>query len=237
MFSARYADVDPDINPELIRSKLIRAMIGQYDCLTEEEGDSEIYFLDPYGNYFFTLSDNFSKYELSTMDYIPDGACEEDISAWFRGPSFAEYCRINEPVYLPICRMIYVVPHQRGKGFQRKLIKELMAMSDKVGEGFALFADPFVLDGPGRQVNAREAFLKMLQSDLGSPDNYQYCLWKQRNSFLSYGLKNVKCNDSNFHSKEQYKSFVYVNAQAGEKERRLFEELELVFECPTFDND
>ena len=35
MFSARYADVDPDINPELIRSKLIREMIGQYDCLTE----------------------------------------------------------------------------------------------------------------------------------------------------------------------------------------------------------
>lgn len=38
MFNARYADVDPDIKPELIDSPLIREMIGQYDCFTERSG-------------------------------------------------------------------------------------------------------------------------------------------------------------------------------------------------------
>lgn len=237
MFNARYADVDPDIKPELIDSPLIREMIGQYDCFTERSGDSEIYFLDPYGNFFFTLSDNHSKYDLCTMDYIREDATEEEIEAWFKGPAFEEYCKVNTTVWLPICRCIYVVKHKRQKGYQRRLIKELMDVSDRVGQGFCIFADPFVLGGHGREVTAREAFLKMVQSELGKPEDYEYCLWKQRNAFLSYGLKNVRCNDSNFMSKEQYKSFVYVNAQAGEKERRLFEELELNYICPKFEGD
>ncbi len=237
MFSSRYADVDPDIQPELIRSKLIRKMIGHYDCLTGAEGDSEIYFVDPYGNFFFTLSDRFSRYELNMMDYINEDATDEQVRDWFDSDSYKEFCRINKTVELPICRMIYVVPHRRGQGFQRKLIDELKKVADEVGEGFCLFADPFVLEGQGREVNAREALVKMIQSDLVPPENYNYCLWKQRNAFLSYGLKNVKCNDPNFGCKEQYKSFVYVNAQAGEQERRLFQELELSYSCPMFEND
>ena len=237
MFSSRYAEVDPDIKPELIRSKLIREMIGQYDCLTENVGDSEIYFLDPYGNYFFTLSDRFSRYELSMMDYVKQDATEEEVKAWFDSEAFNQYVKINTTIELPICRMIYVVPHRRKQGYQRKLVKELMGVADRVGEGFSMFADPFVLDGMGREVNAKQAFLKMLQAGLGKPEDYHFCLWKQRNAFLSYGLKNVKCNDINFQSKEQYKSFVYVNAQASEKERQLFDELELNYICPMFEND
>jgi len=216
MFRTRRARVDPDINVERIRSRIVRNMIGQYDCFTEDERSEEIYFIDPYQKFFFSMLDSGCEFRLGFADFINEETGELD-------EEFFSTRRTD--VVLPVFRVIYTVRHHRGKGIQRQILEEIKGVADECGESFAIFADPFKLSGFGSELNASEALVKFVQNGYEPTDNWMDDLCKQRKRFLELGFINAKCADATL--TEPYQHFAYVSRNARTEERQLLESLEV----------
>lgn len=228
MFQSRYAYTDPDIDVGLIRSKIIKEMIPNYDSYIAETGDSEITLIDGYKQYFLRMLDSYSEYRLNSLDYHrPDEDYDYD------SPLQKRYRDNNHTVHLPTLRIIYVVPHHRGKGIQKRVLGELKEIADEVGESFALFTEPLILSGYGRETNAVECMAKLDQNNYEPPEDYNLQLWKQRNRMLAAGLTNVKYVNAQI--TKPYQSFVYINKNAPPEEVALFNELKVHYDCPTYD--
>jgi hypothetical protein len=225
MFNARYAHTDPDIDPERIRSRIMRGMLGQYDAYCTEPGDSEITFLDPYGSFMFAMLDTAAEYKLDIMDYMGEeyDPLSERMTTYHR-------CK---PVELPTFRLIYVVPYRRGRGLQTKILNEIKSKADELGESFAIFAGPIKLNGQGREVNILQSLQKLETHGYTEANDYHYQLYKQRKRFLDLGFKNVKYHDARLTG--PWQSFVYVHANAPEAEVELFRELEVHYVCPKYE--
>ncbi len=227
MFNSRRAYTDPDINLDLIRSKILREIITQHDAYCPKKGDQqEITLVDGYQRYFLRMLDIGAEYKLDIMDYM-----EEEFD--FDSPLQTRYRENNHSIFLPTLRLVYVVPHHRGKGIQRQVLNELKAIADEVGESFALFTDPLILSGRGRETNAVECMAKFDQNGHEPPEDYMYQLWKQRKRMLDTGLTNVKYTDAQV--TEPCQSFVYINKQASPQERGLFNELKREYLFRSYD--
>ena len=66
MFQPRYTHVGDAVDLDSIRYPMVRQMVGQYDTYKEEDG--EYLFIDPYGKFFFTLSDTGVPFKLEVDD-------------------------------------------------------------------------------------------------------------------------------------------------------------------------
>ena len=227
MFRTRHAHTDPDINVDLIRSRLIKKMLGQYDTYTTTEGDPEITFMDPYQRFFFAILDCQAEYKLDIMDYI--GEEYEYDSELMR-----HYRENDTSITLPTFRIFWTVPHHRGKGIQRKVLDEIKKASDEVKESFCIYADPFKLSGLGRETNAWEGLQKLEENGYEPTDNYGHDLYKQRKRFLDLGFWNCKYADAQI--TQPYQQFVYVNQNAPEEEVKLFLQLRRHYDCPLYDD-
>jgi hypothetical protein len=53
-------------------------MIGQYDCFTEDERSEEIYFIDPYQKFFFSMLDSGCEFRLGFADFINEETFRHD---------------------------------------------------------------------------------------------------------------------------------------------------------------
>lgn len=216
MFQTRWAKVDPDIDVGRIKSCIVRAMIGQYDCYTEDSRSDEIFFVDPYKKFFFSMLDSLCEFKLDLADYIDEDKREID----------KEYLSIPcTVVELPVFRVIYTVRHHRGKGIQRTILEEIKGVADECGESFAIFADPFKISGAGRELNASEALVKFLQNGYEPTDNWIDDLYKQRKRFLELGFINAKCVEATL--TKPFQHFVYISKQARPEERKLLESLQV----------
>lgn len=232
MFNSRRARTDPDIDPALIESKIIKEMIPLYDSYIIERGDEELHFFDGYQRYYFTMLDTGANYRVDISDYWKDGEINDD---WFNSEDYKRYQQFSSlKVTLPTLRMIYIVPHHRGNGLQRRILEEVKEAADRTGESISIFADPIKLSGYGRETNAVECLQKLEANGYEPADDYAYALHKQRMSFLKAGFRNVKYADARI--TQPYQSFVYVNSKASQEERDLFDELEVFYESTKWDN-
>lgn len=233
MFNSRRARTDPDIDPRLIESSIIKEMIPLYDSYICSRGDDELHFFDGYQRYYFTMLDTGAEYKVDISDYWKDDPeINED---WFSSDDYKRYSQFSGyKVRLPTLRMIYIVPHHRRKGLQRRLLEEVKEAADRTGESIAIFADPMKLSGYGRETNAVECLQKLEANGYEPADDYAFALHKQRMSFLKAGFRNIRYTDARV--TQPYQSFVYVNKQATEKERALFDELEVFYESTKWDN-
>jgi GNAT superfamily N-acetyltransferase len=216
MFQTRRARVDPDINVGRIRSRIVRNMIGQYDCFTEDSRSEEIFFVDPYQKFFFSMLDSVCEFRLGFGDFINEETGELD-------EEFFSTRRTD--VVLPVFRVIYTVRHHRGKGIQRRVLEEIKGVADECGESFAIFADPFKISGFGRELNASEALVKFVQNGYEQTDNWMDDLYKQRKRFLELGFINAKCVHATL--TEPFQHFVYISKNARKEEQELLESLQV----------
>ena len=216
MLQIRYAKVDPDINVGRIRSRIVHNMIGRYDCFTEDSRSEEIFFLDPYKKFFFAMLDSVCEFKLDLADYIDEETGELDEEYFSTG---------RTDVVLPVFRVIYTVPHHRGKGVQRRILEEIKGVADECGESFAIFADPFKISGIGSELNASEALVKFAQNGYEPTDNWMDDLCKQRKRFLELGFINAKCADATL--TRPYQHFVFISKTARPEEQQLLESLQV----------
>ena len=194
MFRSRYTHVGDAVDLDDIRYPLVRDMVGQYDTYKEDNG--EYLFMDPYGKFFFTLSDTGVPFTVG-IDDVDDAE---------------EFLKLKVLEYnLPIIRMIYVVPHQRNRGIQKKIITEVQEIAEKVGNSFCIFADPFKLSGFGRETTALEGYHKMRENGFESADNYWQSLNKQRERFFSLGFYNCELHCARHTGPSQH--FVYIHSR------------------------
>lgn len=216
MFQSRDARVDPDINVGRIRSRIVRNMIGQYDCFTEYEGSEEIFFVDPYQKFFFSILDTACEFRLDLADFFNEETGELDEEYFTTG---------RTDVVLPVFRVIYTVRHHRGKGIQWQILHEIKGVADECGESFAIFADPFRISGFGSELNASDALVKFVQNGYEPTDNWMDDLYNQRKRFLELGFINVKCSSATL--TEPYQHFVYISKNAQSEEQKLLESLQV----------
>lgn len=216
MFQSRYARVDPDINVGRIRSRIVSNMIGQYDCFTENEGSEEIFFVDPYQKFFFSILDTACEFRLDLADFFNEETGELDEEYFTTG---------RTDVVLPVFRVIYTVRHHRGKGIQRRVLEEIKGVADDCGESFAIFADPFRISGFERELNASEALVKFVQNGYEQTNKWVDDLYKQRKRFLELDFINVKCSSATL--TEPYQHFVYISKNARPEEQELLQSLQV----------
>jgi len=181
MRSARYSHIDEDIEPQRIRSRFLRELIGIYDTYLVAEDPLDLMLVDPAKKFFVTVSDK---------------------TILFRHKKHPENF-----VFLPYVRMIYVVRHHRGKGVQRGLLEEFKTISDDVGESFAICADPFVLNGTDREMDAHQAMVKLWNRGEQPTEHWLKDLEKQRQRFFSAGLHNIQFGNAQV--TEPFQQFVY----------------------------
>ena len=136
MFESRYSFVDSDIKPQEIKSAFLRELVGIYDTYLAGEHPLDLHLVDPYQRFFFTVAD--------------------------KSILFEDHKHRSNFLYLPYVRMIYTVPHHRRKGIQKQILNDLKDVSDNCGHSFCICADPFQLKGFGRETNAKECLLKMV---------------------------------------------------------------------------
>jgi len=184
MFENRYATVSESVDPQKVRSDFTRELIGIYDTYLLNDDPLDFMLVDPYQKFFLVVSD------LAIL-------CESQVDS-------------DRYTVLPYVRMIYTVRQHRSKGIQRALLEELKAIADDVGQSFSIVADPFVLGGTQRELNAYEAIGKLEHNGEHPTENYMADLVKQTQRFKAAGLTNVKF--SNASVTEPFQQFVYVSA-------------------------
>ena len=184
MFENRYATVSESVDPQKVRSDFTRELIGIYDTYLLNDDPLDFMLVDPYQKFFLVVSDLAILFE-SQVDS-------------------------DRYTVLPYVRMIYTVRQHRSKGIQRALLEELKAIADDVGQSFSIVADPFVLGGTQRELNAYEAIGKLEHNGEHPTENYMADLVKQTQRFKAAGLTNVKF--SNASVTEPFQQFVYVSA-------------------------
>jgi GNAT superfamily N-acetyltransferase len=191
-------------------------MLGQYDSFTEDSRSEEIFFVDPYQKFFFSMLDSSCEFQLDIADYIDDETGELN----------EEYFSIERTtVEMFVFRVIYTVPHHRGKGIQRRILEEIKGVADDCGESFAIFADPFRISGFGRETTASEALVKFTQNGYEPTDNWTDSLYKQRKRFLELGFFNTKYAHAEV--TKPYQHFVYISENAPPEERKLLQSLQV----------
>jgi hypothetical protein len=124
--------------------------------------------------------------------------------------------------------MIYTVPHHRRKGIQNRILNDLKDVSDSCGHSFCICADPFQLKGFGRETNAKESLLKMVNNDTEPVDNWLVECQRQRERFLSEGFINVPFDNARY--TERFQQFVYVSRGANPDEWALLLNNQVSFE-------
>lgn len=216
MFNSRRATIDPDINVEGLRSCIVREMIGSYDSYAGESASDEIFFIDPYQRFFFSMLDSHCEFRADIGDYIDKETGELDKEYYSIGTASIE---------LPVFRVIYTLRHHRGKGIQQRILEEVKEVSDACGESFAIFADPFIISGFGREVTASEALMKFVRNGYEPTPEWADDLYKQRRRFLATGFNNVKYPQAQL--TQPYQHFVYISRNAAPEERKLLESLKV----------
>lgn len=211
MFQPRYTHVGDAVDLSEIRYPMVKEMVGQYDTYKEEDG--EYLFIDPYGKFFFTLSDTGVPFKVEPDDCI-------DIDEWIS-------LKVKE-YNLPIIRMIYVVPHQRRRGLQKRIVNEVIAIAEAVGNSFCIFADPFKLSGYGRETTALEGYHKLRENGFEEADRYWTSLNKQRERFFEYGLYNVELHCARHTGASQH--FVYLHSRESEENIEMLSKLQRFYE-------
>ena len=207
MFNSRYTHIGDAVDLSRIRYPLVRRMVGQYD--TYKEDDGEYLFMDPYGKFFFTLSDTGVPFTVGLDDV-------EDTD---------EYLKLKVTEYnLPIIRMIYVVPHQRNRGIQKRIITEVQRIADEEQNSFCIFADPFKLSGYGRETTALEGYHKLSENGFEVADRYWTSLQKQRQRFLDLGFYNCQLHCAKHTGPSQH--FVYVHCREEEDNIEMLSKLQ-----------
>ena len=196
MFESRHATVSNNIEPKQIRSDFTRELIGLYDTYLMSDDPLDLMLVDPYQKFFIVATDLCIIFE-SKLDS-------------------------DNYVALPYVRMIHVVSHQRRRGLQGRILEELKGIADDVGESFSIVADPFVLGGDERELNAYQCIAKLEQNGEEQPDNYTQALVSQTKRFKSAGLTNVKF--SNAQITEPYQQFVYVSKNEDPARREILNE-------------
>lgn len=210
MFQTRHAITDPDIDVDKIVSPALRHIIGFYDTICAAHNDqSEIFFIDPYNKFFFSMLDCSMRFRIEETTSGYDGATA---------------------VLVPVIRAIYVTKFHRGKGIQERLIREIMGASHSTGTSLGIIADPFeiVTDGGYSLHNSREALLAFIQCGYRPADNYLYDLAIQRQRFMRLGFRNCRLLDAEVTAPFQH--FLYVPDTAPEPVKRLQDALEIKYD-------
>ena len=213
----RYAHTDPDIHPELIQSEIIKKMLGKYDAYTED--NTEIFFIDPYENFFFSIA-----------DLHDSGVWEHDMGEFLTEDGTIDEAYWDMPlrrVELPVIRVIYIIPHRRRQGRLQRIAEDIKEVSDATGESIALFADPFRISGYGRELNARESFKKFMENGYEPTENFAHDLIKLRSRYMDLGFRNIKF--SNAQLTKPYQHLAYISKNAPAAERQLLESLEVEY--------
>jgi hypothetical protein len=207
--------LDADINPELIKSNIIRRLLNEYHSFID---NGEYYFIDPQNRFFFGWLDTGAEYN-ADIEYVLK---DIDVDGEYRPlPKMS--------IMVATLRVFYTVKHHRGKNLQRQTFERIIEIAEEEAETFSVFADPFIINNGGgmRETNARSALVKFVTNHYSEPADWKEQLIKQRNRFLSYGLRN--CNYEDAQITHPCQSFLFCPTTADDETKELVDRLEIFY--------
>ncbi len=220
MIGVRPANIDSDIDPSRIRSEIIKSHLTKMDSYHDPSSPERLYhFLDVQDRFFVIWQDTMAEFH-----YV---VTEEDLTRYGEGLENGEDVRL--PSYttmtVPVLKMVYVPFAYRGRNLQATYLDFVKSIADEVGESFALFCDPFLINGASNAYGARQSFLAYQHNSISTPNNWLDLSVKQRQRFLDAGCRNVLYHDAG--ESQPFQHFMYLSEQATDEERRLAAALNL----------
>ena len=227
MMRSRPPNIDADIMRSDVKSPLVEACLYEMDSLmeTDEVGHNTFYFTDIQNRFFTAITNPIAEYQYHITEEDMNTVMEKMDGGYQLG-AFDEFT--FEPIRVPVVKVFYVPPYCRGRGIQNLFFEFLTEVADDTGCSFAIFADPYKINGCPRKVTAKEALAYFIHNGYEKSDKYWTDSIKQRNRFISSGMRNVEYYDASV--TEIWQHFYYLSKNAGEEEKRLIDKLERHFD-------
>ena len=180
------------------------------------------YFADIQDRFFVAWSEPIANYEYSLS--------LEDFNKYAKALEEGEYRPLPnyEKMVVPVCKIVYVPPRNRGKQLQHNFFDFAKSIADTTGESFALYCDPFTINNVPSNAGAKASLGHFFEDGIDHPENWLTLTVKQRDRFTASGFRNVKYKDGE--QTMPFQQFFYLSEKATQQERELVDSLEVFYD-------